>query len=85
MVPGTKFPKFQVKMAQEVQFLINLNKNFFNLFDCEPKVRFDFAVKKFFVLKKFRRSSFVTEGKNGARHQISQISGKNGSRSSVFD
>jgi hypothetical protein len=31
-------------MAKVVQVLSNLNENFF---DCEPKVRFDFGVKKF--------------------------------------
>jgi hypothetical protein len=31
-------------MGKAVQILSNLNENFF---DCEPLVRFDFAVKKF--------------------------------------
>jgi hypothetical protein len=41
---GPETPNFQERMVKVAQVLSNLSKNFF---DCEPKVRFDFAVKKF--------------------------------------
>jgi hypothetical protein len=39
---GSEVQNFQKRMAKMAQVLGNLNENFF---DCEPKVRFDFAVK----------------------------------------
>jgi hypothetical protein len=52
---GPEAPNFQERMVKMAQILSNLSKNFF---DCEPKVRFDFAVKKFLWVK-FSASSGV--------------------------